>query len=557
MPRELPAIKYEPDGYSLSGPSVVGRQAAGHAFLRAAVQACDGGTLAAYTPHEQSAQAFSAAVHAIDPNTKACWVPANHLDSLASIGALYIPDPGLAAAARARLRRGPAAYSMCGVTHTLSSHWSMDAIKQLVSAPVMPWDALICTSTSARQVVERVVAQEQDYLRWRLGVKAPLTLPQLPIIPLGVHTGDFAFTPADRQAARAALGIGADEVVMLFMGRLSFHSKAHPHAMYVGLQAAAAQTGRPITLLQCGRFGSDLTEAAFKEGAAQFCPDVRTLWLDGQAEAQRQQAWAGADVFISLSDNIQETFGLTPLEAMACGLPVVVSDWDGYKDTVRDGVDGFRIPTWMPAPGAGEGWATSLETGNMDFDMYSGLTCQGVAMDMQMLVERLVQLIEQPALRQRMGQEGRARATQDFDWRVVFVRYLSLWAELNILRRDAAVPKAPQAPHFDAARQDPYRLFAGYGTHEAGPLSQMQWRDASVTVNDVLATLRSPLFNYAVASTPAQLQRLTEALKRLKAQPCLIQDWARANQAPVGDMILLACQLAKAGAINLSLHPQP
>ena len=28
---------------------------------------------------------------------------------------------------------------------------------------------------------------------------------------------------------------------------------------------------------------------------------------------------------------------------MAAGLPVVVSDWDGYRDTVRDGVDGFRI----------------------------------------------------------------------------------------------------------------------------------------------------------------------------------------------------------------------
>jgi glycogen synthase len=49
-----------------------------------------------------------------------------------------------------------------------------------------------------------------------------------------------------------------------------------------------------------------------------------------------------------MSDNIQETFGLTPLEAMAAGLPVIVGDWDGYKDTVRDGVDGFRIPSLMP-----------------------------------------------------------------------------------------------------------------------------------------------------------------------------------------------------------------
>ena len=38
------------------------------------------------------------------------------------------------------------------------------------------------------------------------------------------------------------------------------------------------------------------------------------------------------DIFVSLSDNIQETFGLTPLEGMASGLPVVATDWNGYRD---------------------------------------------------------------------------------------------------------------------------------------------------------------------------------------------------------------------------------
>ena len=34
---------------------------------------------------------------------------------------------------------------------------------------------------------------------------------------------------------------------------------------------------------------------------------------------------------------------------MAAGLPVVVSDWDGYRYTVSDGVEGFRVPTLAPA----------------------------------------------------------------------------------------------------------------------------------------------------------------------------------------------------------------
>ena len=59
--------------------------------------------------------------------------------------------------------------------------------------------------------------------------------------------------------------------------------------------------------------------------------------------------WAAADLFLSLVDNPQETFGLAPVEAMAAGVPVVVSDWDGYRYTVSDGVEGFRVPTLAPA----------------------------------------------------------------------------------------------------------------------------------------------------------------------------------------------------------------
>ncbi|MBI5926827.1 MAG: glycosyltransferase family 4 protein [Aquabacterium sp.] len=555
MPRDLPAIKYEPDGYSLSGTTVVGRQAAGHAFLRAAVQACDGGALVACTPHQRSAQSFAEAVNALDPRVKAHWLPSNRLTDLASIGTLYVPDPSLAEAARTRLRVGPQAYALCGVTHTLSSHWAMDAIKHMVSAPLMPWDALICTSTAAKQVVERIWAQERDYIQWRMGTHAAPPMPQLPVIPLGVHARDFNRPPQTRQAAREGLGIAPDEVVMLFMGRLSFHSKAHPHAMYVALQAAAAQTGQAITLVQCGVFGSELAESAFKEGAAQFCPDVRTIFIEGQDAQRRPWAWAAADVFISLADNVQETFGLTPVEAMAAGLPVVVSDWNGYKDTVRDGVDGFRIPTWMPQAGAADGWASSLETAAMDFDMYSGLSGQAIALDMQMLVERLVQLIEQPDLRQRLGEQGRAHAAAHFDWAEVFKQYISLWNEQTAMRKDAAGSGADKlrlsvAPRFDPARQDPFRLFAGYGTHEVSPQFIMHWNPTH-SVDDVLRTLRTPLFSFAMPSGAEQMRRLTDALARLQAEPLSIQAWAQACNAPVADMVLLACQLSKAGALTL------
>jgi starch synthase len=169
-------------------------------------------------------------------------------------------------------------------------------------------------------------------------------LPHLPVIPLGIHTQDFAYTQEQKATARQTLGVTPETLVVLFMGRLSFHAKAHPLAMYQALEAAAKATGQKVVLIECGWHANEFIEKAYADAAKLACPSVKVITLDGRKAEDRQTAWAGADVFCSLSDNIQETFGIVPIEAMAAGIPVVVADWDGYKDTVRDGIDGFRIP---------------------------------------------------------------------------------------------------------------------------------------------------------------------------------------------------------------------
>ena len=74
------------------------------------------------------------------------------------------------------------------------------------------------------------------------------------------------------------------------------------------------------------------------------------------SEEIKRQALAAADIAVFLVDNPQETFGLAVVEAMAAGLPLVVSDWNGYRDLVRDGMDGFRLRP------AGHRWHTGLDS---------------------------------------------------------------------------------------------------------------------------------------------------------------------------------------------------
>jgi len=218
----------------------------------------------------------------------------------------------------------------------------MDWIIGQLTSPVQEWDAQICTSEVARQSLEFMHETQGEFLAARFGA-TKIPRPRLPVISLGIDTDRFAPDPRRRAEARQAFGVAEDEIVVLFAGRLSFHAKAHPLPMYLGLERVAREKGRRIRLIQAGLFANDFIGNAFKSGAAQFCPSVKCEFIDGRDTERWRQIWQVADLFTSLSDNIQETFGLAPVEAMAAGLPSVVTDWNGYRDTIRDGIDGIRV----------------------------------------------------------------------------------------------------------------------------------------------------------------------------------------------------------------------
>ena len=154
-------------------------------------------------------------------------------------GVVFYPGPNLTEWSKFRSFSGDNLWSICGITHTISSHGAMDSIASLVSSPVQPWDALVCTSNAVKSSVEKMLLSQIDFLRHRLKA-TQFPLPQLPVIPLGIDTKKFAPPSLDqKQRMREVFGIGADEIACLFVGRLSFHAKANPCAMYKAIEEAA------------------------------------------------------------------------------------------------------------------------------------------------------------------------------------------------------------------------------------------------------------------------------------------------------------------------------
>ncbi len=486
------AIHYVPAGYDTKGPKLMGRMAAGEGFLDAYLRHAGVEPFYCYASERATAEQFAALARSLGPMPVE-WIPWANPAALARPGALYTPDPSLHDHAWRRRARDQRAYSLTGITHTTASSNAMDMIAELAVAPVQEWDALICTAKTVRGMVETLMDEQAAYLKDRLGAqRAPR--PQLPIIPLGVDCARFAPDSAIRSAQRAALGIADDDVAFLFVGRLSFHAKAHPFPMYLALERAARQTGKRLHLIQAGWFANEFIESAFRDGARDFCPSVTAHFLDARKPEVRFAVWQAADIFTSLSDNIQETFGLTPIEAMAAGLPSVVADWDGYRDTVQHGVHGFRVPTLAPPPGQGADLADAHAIGIDTYDRYCGYASQFIAVDIEATAAAYVALVGSPQLRARLGEAARQAAHSTFDWRHVIARYQELWAELAA-RRASAVELAPaRGPSHWPARADPFALFADYPT---GTLTMQHRLERGDFAGDLAMLVEHHLFSFA------------------------------------------------------------
>ncbi|MBC7185353.1 MAG: glycosyltransferase, partial [Marinobacter sp.] len=131
----------------------------------------------------------------------------------------------------------------------------------------------------------------------------------------------------------------------------------------------------------------------------------------------------------------------TLLEAMDAGLPVIASDFDGYKDLVLQGKTGFLIPTYASASQEPwDGLAGILEPSVLRF-----YRAQEVAFDTDFLVKALQTLVCGPDIRRAFAENAR-RLIEDFRWSRVIPAYLDLWEDLAFRARSESSEGAHVRP---------------------------------------------------------------------------------------------------------------
>ncbi len=461
------AIWYAQDGFDPAAKGINGRRVAGESFLKGFLRHADVEEFVFLSKQLTDVDPVRELAATLRPEVRVRAVTLMRPPAIAPVETVFYPSPNYSAEAWRRAPYGTGAYALSGITHTTSTAAVMEGWLSLRVAPVTEWDAVICTS----KAVHASVSHQLDLIDAHLKHQLNATLrprPLLPVIPLGIHCDDFTPDPAAGKALRERLGAGPDDVVFTTIARLTPHEKFDPLPIYLAMQAAQKKLGKgqKLHIAFCGVFREDYSRKVFTEGAKRLMPDVGFTLLDGANAEERKAVLSGADVFMFLIDNIQETFGLAPIEGMAAGLPLLVSDWDGMKDTVTPDV-GFRITSrTLSGPHLAQE-ALRYQGGYDSYVQYCALTSAMTEIDMGELTARIVDLAQNPGLRKKMGAAAKARARSTYDWAQVIPQMQALWNEQHARRTAAGAKPVRYAADALPIAPSPTALFGAYPTEKA------------------------------------------------------------------------------------------
>ncbi|HEX7675441.1 MAG TPA: glycosyltransferase family 4 protein [Bdellovibrio sp.] len=162
------------------------------------------------------------------------------------------------------------------------------------------------------------------------------------LCPFPVDTSYYHFAPTYRSEGRSKFKINDDEFVVLYTGRLSMQKNVELAVQETF--AFFAKKKKKIKFLLAGNF-DDMGAPFFGiypqkghqfqkiENLRMNIPEEQgeVHWIGSLNSEDLRLAYNAADLFISLSLYHDEDFGMSPAEAISCGLPCVLSDWGGYS----------------------------------------------------------------------------------------------------------------------------------------------------------------------------------------------------------------------------------
>jgi D-inositol-3-phosphate glycosyltransferase len=228
---------------------------------------------------------------------------------------------------------------------------------------------------------------------------------KIAVVPCGFASGEF--WPIAPAFARRALGLPSDVPVLLSVGRLVPRKGVDNVIRALGV--LVRRLGVPAELLVVGG-NSDIADPVLtpeigrlRAVAAEAGVADRVTFTGRRSRELLKLYYSAADVFVTTP--WYEPFGMTPVEAMACGTPVVGSRVGGIKYSVLDGRTGFLVPPNDPVA----------------------------------LAERLNEICCSPRLAEKLSSVAVRRAYALFRWERVAHSLAALYADVKL---SAAVPKS-------------------------------------------------------------------------------------------------------------------
>ena len=380
------------------------------------------------------------------------------------------PVSGFADMCALRNRHAPELFPVTAVNHSINYQEYASRFLAHMWEGCGPRDLIGANSRASLRVLQGWYAHLRDAYGLH-PTQAPA--PQLRLMHMGMAPEllppprDDARQTADnspRRDMRLRLRLREDSVLLLLFGRVALDDKMDPQPLLLALRRVrSARPELDMRLVISGFADARDNAPEFLQAVARLL-DVPLHVLPNPSDAEKFALFAAADIFISPSDNIQETFGLSLLEAAGAELPAIAADWDGYRDIIIPGQTGLLVDTLAPA-------ATPELDANAPalFDnQHQYQRSQRTAVLVPAMAEAITLLAADPTLRQSMGRAARAHALEHFTWQGVARRWLALWEELR------ATPLPPATEARMRAARHPYHLpfgavFAPYATATLPP----------------------------------------------------------------------------------------